>query len=111
MTVTSTIAYHFTATITAAKSFILQAKVLSCWLKFVHDCRVHVRTHTGVNPHVCTSRGCGKSYISKQLLLKHQHRRHPGQFMSQTLHNIDDGWMGGEGRDKDREDRRTDRLD
>ena len=39
--------------------------------------RVHLRTHTGATPHVCSVRGCRKSYVSKQLLLKHHIRRHP----------------------------------
>ena len=39
--------------------------------------RVHFRTHTGATPYICTSQGCGKSYISKQLLYKHNIRRHP----------------------------------
>ena len=39
--------------------------------------RVHFRIHTGINPHKCSSQGCEKSYISKQLLNKHKIRRHP----------------------------------
>ena len=39
--------------------------------------RVHFRIHTGVHPYTCSSQGCGKSYISKQLLYKHNIRRHP----------------------------------
>ena len=37
--------------------------------------RVHQRKHTGVQPHACDS--CGKRFISKSLLWKHQVRRHP----------------------------------
>merc|ERR1711976_117738 len=39
--------------------------------------RVHLRTHTGAEPHLCTAKGCDKTYVSKQLLLKHHIRRHP----------------------------------
>ena len=39
--------------------------------------RVHLRTHTGAAPHACTAKGCDKKYVSKQLLLKHNIRRHP----------------------------------
>ena len=39
--------------------------------------RVHFRSHTGATPYACSIRGCKKSYVSKQLLLKHQIRRHP----------------------------------
>ena len=38
---------------------------------------MHLRTHTGATPYVCSVRGCKKCYVSKQLLLKHQIRRHP----------------------------------
>ena len=36
--------------------------------------RVHQRSHTGLQPHACS---CGKRFISKSLLWKHQVRRHP----------------------------------
>ena len=39
--------------------------------------RVHLRTHTGANPYLCSAQGCQKAYISRQLLWKHQIRRHP----------------------------------
>lgn len=39
--------------------------------------RVHMRTHTGANPYLCSAKGCQKAYISRQLLWKHQIRRHP----------------------------------
>ena len=39
--------------------------------------RVHQRKHTGVQPHACNN--CGKRFISKSLLWKHQVRRHPEQ--------------------------------
>lgn len=38
--------------------------------------RVHMRTHTGANPYLCSAQGCQKAYISRQLLWKHQIRRH-----------------------------------
>ena len=39
--------------------------------------RVHLRTHTGANPYLCNAANCSSSYISRQLLWKHQVRRHP----------------------------------
>jgi hypothetical protein len=37
---------------------------------------VHLRTHTGANPYLCNAQNCHNSYISRQLLWKHQIRRH-----------------------------------
>lgn len=39
--------------------------------------RVHIRSHTGAKPYLCSATDCSKSYISRQLLWKHQIRRHP----------------------------------
>ena len=39
--------------------------------------KVHQRQHSGRAPHSCTQPKCGKSFISKSLLWKHQVRRHP----------------------------------
>ena len=39
--------------------------------------RVHLRTHSGIEPHTCLAKNCNKNYVSKQLLLKHHIRRHP----------------------------------
>ncbi len=39
--------------------------------------RVHMRTHTGDKPYLCNAKGCQQAYISRQLLWKHQVRRHP----------------------------------
>lgn len=36
--------------------------------------RVHLRLHTGANPYLCYASNCQRSYISRQLLWKHQVR-------------------------------------
>jgi hypothetical protein len=62
--------------------FCIQPKTLDCEVCDAHfdnlkKYSVHLRTHTGATPHSCSVRGCKKSYVSKQLLLKHHIRRHP----------------------------------
>nr|XP_040572394.1 LOW QUALITY PROTEIN: uncharacterized protein LOC121121511 [Lepeophtheirus salmonis] len=46
--------------------------------------RVHMRTHTNIHPYVCSASNCSKAFISKQLLWKHQIRRHPDLSISAT---------------------------
>ena len=65
--------YHFCIPIQGA----LDCEVCDMSLDSFAKYRVHLRTHTGAEPHLCTAKGCDKTYVSKQLLLKHHIRRHP----------------------------------
>ena len=67
--------YHFCGMTTGREKHVCEV----CEQGFVdfRKYRVHLRTHTGANPYLCNAANCASSYISRQLLWKHQVRRHP----------------------------------
>ena len=65
--------YHFCIPVQGP----LECEVCDSSLDTFAKYRVHLRTHSGIQPHVCSAKGCKKNYVSKQLLLKHHIRRHP----------------------------------
>ena len=67
--------YHFCMDTSASGPMICE--VCETQLGNLARYKVHIRTHTGSAPHICSVRGCKKSYVSKHLLLKHHIRRHP----------------------------------